>query len=252
MKKNREDCMRVRSLALAAVALILIWPYARLDAAPILEDPLRDLERTGFGIDFHEDVLGIYDASLDRLRISSLRQNAEYRGPVGTLFTFTSFFDLTAGVDEFGQVTNGGTMRWEGDFGSGRELLATGKLLDLGFVTPGPDVFNLMRLLLDIEFLDPRVAGLGSHLGFFFENQWPTALSSPFMQDWVCPSGGGEGLRCLEPISTSGMAGVIVDNVPAPSTLTLFGLSLGLLGFLRLSTSRYRTSKIFGRADRRS
>ena len=73
-------------------------------------------------------------------------------------------------------------MRWEGDFGSGRELLATGKLVDLRYVdTPG---FSLMRLLMDIDFLDTRVQGMGSHMGFFFENSWPTVLSSPFMQDW--------------------------------------------------------------------
>jgi hypothetical protein len=125
--------MQVRSFALAIIALVSMLPCDGLEAAPILEDPLRDLDRTGFGIDFHADVLGIYDASLDRLRITSQRANAEYRGP-GTSLLFTSFFELTAGVDEFGQVINGGTMRWEGDFGSGRELLATGKLLDLGSV----------------------------------------------------------------------------------------------------------------------
>ncbi len=233
--------MQVRSLALAIIALVSIWPCDRLEAAPILEDPLRDLDRTGFSIDFHEDVLGIYDSSLDRLRITSERHNAEYRGPATSLL-FTSFFELTAGVDEFGNVTNGGMMRWEGDFGSGRELLATGKLTDLGFDTPG---FSLMRLLLDIEFLDVRVQGMGSHIGFFFENSWPTALSSPFMQDWVCPSGGGEGLRCNEPLSTSGMAGVIANNVPEPGSLSLLGLSLGLL-----VTFRYRNWQRSGQADR--
>jgi hypothetical protein len=232
--------MLVRLVAVA-IALVSMWPGEQLGAAPILDDPLRDLDRTGFGIDFHADVLGIYDSSLDRLRITSRRENAEYRGP-GTSLLFTSFFELTAGVDEFGQVTNGGMMRWEGDFGTGRELLATGKLTELGFDTPG---FSLLRLLLDIEFLDTRVQGLGSHLGFFFENQWPTLLSSPFMQDWVCPSGGGEGLRCGEPISTSGMAGVIANNVPEPGSLTLLGLSLGLL-----VTFRYRNSQRSGQANR--
>jgi hypothetical protein len=232
--------MLVRLVAVA-IALVSMWPGEQLGAAPILDDPLRDLDRTGFGIDFHADVLGIYDSSLDRLRITSRRENAEYRGP-GTSLLFTSFFELTAGVDEFGQVTNGGMMRWEGDFGTGRELLATGKLTELGFDTPG---FSLLRLLLDIEFLDTRVQGLGSHLGFFFENQWLTALSSPFMQDWVCPSGGGEGLRCGEPISTSGMAGVIANNVPEPGSLTLLGLSLGLL-----VTFRYRNSQRSGQANR--
>jgi hypothetical protein len=232
--------MLVRLFALAAVALVVMLPSERLEAAPMLDDPLRDLDRTGFGIDFHADVLGIYDSSLDRLRITSRRENAEYRGP-GTSLLFTSFFELTAGVDEFGQVTNSGMMRWEGDFGSGRELLATGKLTDLGFDTPG---FSLMRLLMDIEFLDTRVQGMGTHLGFFFENQWLTALSSPFMQDWVCPSGGGEGLRCGEPISTSGMAGFI-NNVPEPGSLSLLGLSLGLL-----VTFRYRNSRRSGPADR--
>jgi hypothetical protein len=232
--------MAVRLFAMAAVALVLLWPGERIEAAPILEDPLRGLDRTGFGVDFHADVLGIYDSSLDRLRITSRREDAEYRGP-GTSLLFTSFFELTAGVDEFGSVTSGGTMRWEGDFGSGRELLATGSLLDLGFGTPG---FSLMRLLLDIEFLDARVQGLGSHIGFFFENQWPTVLSSPFMQDWVCPSGGGEGLRCGEPISTSGMVGLIA-NVPEPGSLALFGLALGAL-----VTFQYRNSRRSGRADR--
>jgi hypothetical protein len=232
--------MLVRLVAVA-IALVSMWPGEQLGAAPILDDPLRDLDRTGFGIDFHADVLGIYDSSLDRLRITSRRENAEYRGP-GTSLLFTSFFELTAGVDEFGQVTNGGMMRWEGDFGTGRELLATGKLTELGFDTPG---FSLLRLLLDIEFLDTRVQGLGSHLGFFFENQWPTLLSSPFMQDWVCPSGGGEGLRCGEPISTSGMAGVIANTVPEPRSLTLLGLSLGLL-----VTFRYRNSQRSGQANR--
>ena len=244
--------MQVRSFALAIIALVSMLPCDGLEAAPILEDPLRDLDRTGFGIDFHADVLGIYDASLDRLRITSQRANAEYRGP-GTSLLFTSFFELTAGVDEFGQVINGGTMRWEGDFGSGRELLATGKLLDLGFdtiglspdVTQNPNVFSLMRLLMDIEFLDTRVQGLGGKLGFFFENQWPSVFSSPFMQDWVCPSGGGEGLRCGEPISTSGMAGVVANNVPEPGSLTLLGLSLGLL-----VTFRYRNSQRSAPADR--
>jgi hypothetical protein len=232
--------MLVRLVAVA-FALVVMWPGARLEATPMLEDPLRDLDRTGFSIDFHADVLGIYDSSLDRLRITSQRENAEYRGPATSLL-FTSFFELTAGVDEFGQVTNGGTMRWEGDFGAGRELLATGKLIDLGFDTPG---FSLMRLLMDIDFLDTRVQGMGSHIGFFFENSWPTVLSSPFMQDWVCPSGGGEGLRCGEPISTSGMAGVIANNVPEPGSLTLLGLSLGLL-----VTFRYRNSQRSGQADR--
>ncbi len=126
-KKGGALMRRYVPFALAIIALVSIWPCDRLEAAPILEDPLRGLDRTGFGIDFHADVLGIYDSSLDRLRITSLRENAEYRGP-GTSLLFTSFFELTAGVDEFGQVTNGGMMRWEGDFGSGRELLATGKL----------------------------------------------------------------------------------------------------------------------------
>lgn len=243
--------MLVRLFAVAAFTLVAVAPSAKLEAAPILEDPLRDLDRTGFGIDFHADVLGIYDSSLDRLRITSQRAGAEYRGP-GTSLGFNSFFELTAGVDEFGNVTNGGTMRWEGDFGSGRELLATGKLLDLGFdtiglspdVTQNPNVFSLMRLLMDVEFLDTRVQGLGGKLGFFFENQWPSVFSSPFMQDWVCPSGGGEGLRCGEPISTSGMAGVVA-NVPEPASLTLLGLSLGLL-----VTFRYRNSQRSAQADR--
>jgi hypothetical protein len=153
--------MRARSFALAAIALVLMWPGERLEATPVLEDPLQGLALNGFGIDFHEDVLGAYDSTLDELRISSLREQAEYRGPLGVLHTFTSFFELTAGVDEFGRVTDRGTVRWEGDFGSGRELLATGKLLDLGFDTAG---FSLMRLLLDIEFLDARVSGLGGHV----------------------------------------------------------------------------------------
>ena len=245
--------MQVRSLALAIIALVSVWPCDRVDAAPILEDPLRGLDRTGFGIDFHANVLGIYDASLDRLRITSRLSDAEYHGP-GTSLVFTSFFELTAGVDEFGNVTNGGTMRWEGDFGSGRELLATGKLIDLGFdtlgissdVTQNPNVFSLLRLLLDIDFLDTRVQGLGSHIGFGLENQWPSLFSSPFTQDWVCPSGGGEGLRCWEPVSTSGMGGVIVNNVPEPGSLGLIGLSLGLL-----VTFRYRNSQRSGPAGRR-
>ncbi len=244
--------MRVGLFTLAALAAVVMWPGERIEATPVLEDPLAGLARTGFSVSFHEDVLGIYDASLDRLRITSQREDAEFMGP-GTSFAFDSFFELTAGVDELGNVTNGGMMRWEGDFGSGRELLATGKLLDLGFdtlgtssdVTQNPNVFSLMRLLMDIEFLDTRVQGLGSHVGFFFENSWPTVLSSPFMQDWVCPSGGGEGLRCGEPLSTTGMAGVIANNVPEPGSLSLLGLSLGLL-----VTFRYKNSRRSGPADR--
>ena len=242
--------MRVRLFALA-IALVAMWPGARLEATPVLDDPLRGLPLNGFGIDFHESVLGIYDASLDRLRITSQRSNAEFRGP-GTSLSFNSFFELTAGVDEFGNVISGGTMRWEGDFGSGRELLATGKLTDLGFadvglspdVTQHPNVFSLLRLLMDIDFLDSRVQGMGSQIGFFFENQWPSLFSSPFTQDWVCPSGGGEGLRCWEPISTSGMAGVI-NNVQEPGSLTLLGLALGLL-----VTFRYRNWRRSVPADR--
>ena len=76
-----------------------IWPCDRLEASADTRRSIASLDRTGFGIDFHADVLGIYDSSLDRLRITSRREDAEYRGP-GTSLLFTSFFELTAGVDE--------------------------------------------------------------------------------------------------------------------------------------------------------
>jgi len=233
--------VRLRSFAIGVIALLMLSPYGRLEATPILSDPLRGLALNGFGIDFSNDVLGRYDASLDELRISSLRQNAEFRSPLGAALVFTSFFELTAGVDAVGRVTDRGTIRWEGDFGSGRELLATGKLLDVGFdalglssdVTQQPNVFSLLRLLMNFDFLDARVQGLGSHAGFFFEREWPTILASPFLQNWECPSGGSAGTGCQESISTSGMAGVVVNDVAEPSSLMLFGLSLGVLGFWR-------------------
>ena len=86
--------MLVRLFAVA-IALVVMWPGARLDAAPILEDPFEISTAPASASTFHADVLGIYDSSLDRLRITSQRENAEYRGPATSLL-FTSFFELTS------------------------------------------------------------------------------------------------------------------------------------------------------------
>jgi PEP-CTERM motif len=53
------------------------------------------------------------------------------------------------------------------------------------------------------------------------------------MEDWLCPSGGAEGPGCGEPISTTGMAGVIANNIPEPASVGLFGIALGLVGIWR-------------------
>jgi hypothetical protein len=209
----QENFMHKVSMAAVAAALLAIAPFTTVTALPILSDPLSGVGRTGYGVDFEDDVLGMYDAGTDRLRMSSRRENARFRGPGSVeLFEFDSYFELSAGVDESGRVIDRGTMRWEGDFGSGRELLATGKLIDLGFVSPEhrpdvspdpnePNIFSFMRLLLRIDFLDTRVEGMGNHFGFFYEQQWLTPFASPFEQDWLCPTGTGVGLRCRGPES---------------------------------------------------
>jgi hypothetical protein len=224
--------------SLGALALLAFAPLTSLQAMPIYSDPLRDLQSTGHGINIWSDLLGIYDSRSDRLSITSRIQNAEYWTAPEVFFT--SYFDLEAGVDEFGRVTDRGTLRWEGDFGSGRELLATGKLVSLGFAdyhvsddySVSLSAFLGMRMLLQMDYLDARVQGLGSHVGFYYEQVWLSNFESPFMQDWVCPPGFLNGLRCTEPWSTTGFSGRVVRNVPEPGTIALFGLALlGLVVF---------------------
>lgn len=235
----------MRSLVLV-IALIVVGSFSRLEALPIYSDPVRGAGRTEYGIDFWDAVLSIYDASNDHLRISSHVDQAVYRNWFNDdELVFTSFFEISANVDAIGRITNSGTMRWEGDFGFGRELLATGKLVGIGFEWPGlsddvdvhPNVFSGLNLLLSVDFLDPRIQGMGHQMWFGYERQWPTRFPSPFMDDWACIPGVPDGLRCSEPYSTTGLAGVIVRNVPEPASLALFVLSLGLL-----VTFRYRRS----------
>lgn len=243
--------MHKASMAAVAAALLTIAPLAAVNATPILSDPLafEDIDTTGYGIDLEGAVLGIYDASTDRLRLSS-RAETYYRGPgTGALFTFESFFELSAGVDKLGRVTDRGSMRWEGNFGSGRELLATGRLIDLGFVSPeypsphasvdDPNYFFYMRLLLRVDYLDARVQEMGHQFGFYFEQLWKTPYASPFMQDWVCVPNSNVGLRCNGPESVSGIGGVVVD-VPEPGALALLALALvGLLPFFSRQLVRF-------------
>lgn len=240
--------MRNSFLAAVAAALLTVAPFVAVNAAPILSNPLNadGVRTTGYGVDLESDVLGIYDASTDRLRMSS-RQETYYRGGgSGPLFTFDSYFELSASVDKLGRVIDRGSMRWEGDFGSGRELLATGNLIDLGFAdtehradasVDDPNHFWLMRLLLRVDYLDARFQEMGNHFGFYYEQLWKTAHTSPFMQDWVCLPNTNIGLRCVGPESASGIGGVILD-VPEPGTLAL--LTLALVGILPWQRAKRR------------
>ena len=238
--------MNKYSASLVAFALLAFAPLPSLQAMPIYSDPLRDLPSTGHGINIWSDLLGIYDSRANRLSITSRIENAEYW--TAPELVFTSYFDLVAGVDEFGRVTDRGTLRWEGDFGSGRELLATGKLLAVGFAHYGfsddlsvsLNSFTGMRMLLQMDYLDARVNGMGRHVGFYYEQVWLSDFESPFMQDWVCPPGFMNGLRCWEPWSTTGMSGRIVQSVPEPSALWLFGFGLVALGIVRRRTTHAR------------
>jgi hypothetical protein len=237
---------------LAALIALLAGPS--LASAALIENLDRPELRTGYVANFYFHELLSYDAGADRLSYSvsgpfDFSNRLSCTAPcVPSHLVFDGSLSWNAGVNEDGAVTDPGTMSWLGDLGSGSELLATGELLKVGAASvapspePGVTSFGNLQFLLDFDFLDTRLSGMGDQMLLLFEQQFRTAFATPFHESFECGAGHESHFptlpRCAY-FSTSGAVGQVAE----PATFALFSLGLaGLVFVVRKRSARSRAA----------
>src|SRR5688500_6075397 len=164
----------------AFVATVLLTSSVAAEATP-LTDLLDYRLATDFSVDlWHGGDLFLYNASTDRLTFTA-QQPREGKwgicsGP-NCEETRSTLLHWTGGVDKHGRVTDSGSMSWFADFGSGMELMATGRVLQVGTFGFGEmdyDGVNIgtyggLQLLFDFDFRSSRISAETDRalLGFF-------------------------------------------------------------------------------------
>jgi hypothetical protein len=247
--------------AMAAVSLVTLLLAPALAAAinvPNLDDYSL---RTGYVANYFFEERLRYDADIDQATYS-------VRGPFRygnrlcgfpssppcvdppTHLEFDGLFAWTAGIDEYGNVTDPGSMLWLGDFGNGLEALASGRLIGTGaqhYSVDGAPFFTRysnLHFLFDFSFLDHRVAGMGDQMVLLFEQQIGTLDESIFAQDFEC------GYHIDTPTfpkcsyySTSGIVGQRV-SVPEPSPIALLVMAAAVLPLFRRGSGGVKPPKL--------
>lgn len=213
-----------------SVAAGLLWACVSAQALPL--DPINWVDRrTGAEVccGFNSSQSFNYDSTSDLFTYSAIGQQ-RYAAPGLADQLFQSAFTWTANIDEQGSVTNGGSMQWFGDFGSGLQLIASGDVKDVGFgaANPpggsGPWTFLGMQVLLANSLPGAAVIDLGREFILNMELVLETPFDSPFKQDFSCAP------TCDNYWSDTHVAALRVDE---PRTGVLALLGLGLLVMLR-------------------
>ena len=184
-----------------------------------------------------------YDSTLERLSYVAPGENVPYfNDSRETYVEFDSLLTFEAGINKRGAVTDRGSMQWFGDFGQGFEILATGSIRDIGFLESGQDhplpdgspvfIFYSLQVLFDVDFLHPRVVGMGRNMLLMHEQQWMIDVPTPFFESFTCPNRDPPALPSCNHFSDSSLRGVTL--VPEPSILPSLLASLIGLGFARI------------------
>lgn len=213
-----------------SVAAGLFWACVSAQALPL--DPIDWVDRrTGAEVccGFNSTQTFRYDSSSDLFTYAAIGQQ-RYTAPGLSERLFSSAFTWSASIDEHGSITDGGSMQWLGDFGSGFELLATGNIKDVGFGAinaPGAGggdwTFLGLQVLL-ANSLHAATIDIGREFILNMELVLQTPFDSPFKSDFACePS-------CSNYFSSTHVAGLAIDE-PRTGALALF--ALGLLVALR-------------------
>jgi hypothetical protein len=231
------DAMMQGYAARLLAALLLAFVHSPGHAIPI-GNPLAD---PFIGLDFDFSVNAAFPAT-ETMHYDSASQRLSYAaaGTFDLLFDtverFPGFFAWEASINSAGEVLDSGSMLWFGDLGAGNQLLATGKVRDIGFhssahTNEGFDYFSF-RAVFENLFLSPEVAGFGPRMGLFFELSLlgldAPIFSSNFACDLrvptQCPAdGSGSGAY----FSTSGVAKIEVPEPPAFALLAFAVVALG-------------------------
>lgn len=238
-------------LALLAIAVASAGAQARLIN---IDDYSR---RTGYFADIHHETLA-YDARAQWLSYAGEAHPFSYVNTATCVnctleaLHFDGHFLFSAGVDASGHVIDSGGMSWVGDFGHGLEVLAIGRLVQIGsaqqYVMTSSQYDRLyftlnLQFLFDLSFLDPRVAGMGDQILLLVEQKIETLTEGPFSSSFRCEAPPNMPTsthpRCGR-WSTSGLVGL---EVPEPSTLSLSVAGLLLLG---ISVRRHHRKSLAG------
>lgn len=235
---------------LSLFALLLVPALSGAIPVPNLDDYSL---RTGYGANFYFEERLRYDSDANQAAYS-VRGPFTYSNrfapcsdncPAATYTTFDGILAWTAGIDEYGQITNPGSMLWMGNFGNGLEALASGRLIGVGAQhygvgeAPFYTTYSNLQFLFDFDFLDQRVAGMGDQMVLLFEQQIRTLDESIYAQDFDC--GYGISTPTFPKCSYYSTSGIIGQSVPEPSSALLFLVGIGMFQMLRrLGTSSQR------------
>jgi hypothetical protein len=227
------NCVRTRGW----IAAGLLWACASAQALPL--DPIDWVSRRNGAevcCGFNSTQTFRYDSTSDLFTYSSVGTQTFRSGATEQLFS--SAFTWSASINEFGAVTDGGSMQWLGDFGSGFETLASGSIKDIGFSAINPPdpsgdwTFLGLQVLLS-NSLPGASFDIGREFILNLELVLLTSFDSPFKNDFACEP------TCDNYFSDSHIAGLTVGE-PRTGVLALFSLGL-LAAFRRKSSTRPTT-----------